>query len=103
MPKRGRKYTEARGSYDRAARHSPHDALGQVKRMAYASFDESIEVATHLGVDPRRADQIVRGTVVLPHGTGKPVRVLAICQGDKADEAAEAGAEPSTHVRFKFG
>ena len=93
MPRRSRKYTEARGSIDRVARHSPKNALGQVKQMAYAKFDESIEVAAHLGVDPRRADQIVRGTVVLPHGTGKSVRVLAICQGDKVDEASEAGAE----------
>jgi len=61
--------------------------------MAFARFDESVDVATHLGVDPRRADQIVRGTVVLPHGIGKPVRVLAICQGDKETEAREAGAD----------
>ncbi len=93
MPRRGRKYSDARGSYDRQTRHPARDALGQVKTMAYAKFDESVEVATHLGVDPRRADQVVRGTVVLPHGTGKPVRVLAICQGEKEDEAREAGAE----------
>lgn len=93
MPRRSRKYSEARGSYDRQTRHPARDALGQVKTMAYAKFDESVEVATHLGVDPRRADQVVRGTVVLPHGTGKPVRVLAICQGDKETEAQEAGAE----------
>ena len=62
--------------------------------MAYAGFDESVEVATHLGVDPRKADQVVRGTVVLPNGTGKAVRVLAcICQGDKEAEAQEAGAD----------
>ncbi len=93
MPRRSRKYAEARESYDRQARHSPGDALGQVKNMAFAKFDESVEVAAHLGVDPRRADQVVRGTVVLPHGTGKPIRVLAICQGEKEAEAREAGAE----------
>ncbi len=93
MPRRSRKYAEARGSYDRQTRRAARDALGQVKTMAFAKFDESVEVAAHLGVDPRRADQIVRGTVVLPHGTGKPVRVLAICQGDKEAEARDAGAE----------
>ena len=90
MPKRGRKYSGARETYDR---HSPDDALGKVKEIAYAGFDESVDVATHLGVDPRRADQIVRGTVVLPHGTGKAPRVLAICQGDHEEEAREAGAD----------
>ncbi|MCY3545591.1 MAG: 50S ribosomal protein L1 [Gemmatimonadetes bacterium] len=93
MPKRSKKYTGARETYDRQTRHSPDDALGRVKDIAYAGFDESVDVATHLGVDPRRADQIVRGTVVLPHGTGKALRVLAICQGDKEDEAKEAGAD----------
>ena len=93
MPRRSRKYTEARGTFDRLTRHAPRDALGQVKEMAYAGFDESVEVATHLGVDPRKADQVVRGTVVLPNGTGKAVRVLAICQGDKEAEAQEAGAD----------
>ncbi len=93
MPKRGRKYSGARETYDRRDRHSPDDALGKVKEIAYAGFDESVDVATHLGVDPRRADQIVRGTVVLPHGTGKAPRVLAICQGDNEEEAREAGAD----------
>ena len=93
MPKRSKKYNGARESFDRLVRQSPHEALGQVKEMAYARFDESVDVSTHLGVDPRRADQIVRGTVVLPHGTGKSLRVLAICQGDKEAEAEEAGAD----------
>lgn len=93
MPKRGKKYGDARGSFDRAPRRSPGDALGKVKEMSFARFDESVDVATHLGVDPRKADQIVRGTVVLPHGIGKPVRVLAICQGEKEAEAQEAGAD----------
>lgn len=93
MPRRGRKYSGARETFDRRNRHSPDDALGKVKEIAYAGFDESVDVATHLGVDPRRADQIVRGTVVLPHGTGKAPRVLAICQGDREEEAREAGAD----------
>jgi len=71
---------------------SPPEALGKVKEMSYAKFDESVDVAANLGVDPRKADQVVRGTVVLPNGTGKSVRVLAICQGEKEAEAKEAGA-----------
>lgn len=78
---------------DRAERFSPADALDKVKEMAFAKFDESVDVSANLGVDPRKADQIVRGTVVLPNGTGKSVRVLAICQGDKEAEAKEAGAD----------
>jgi len=93
VPKRSKKYAAARESYDRLVRQSPAEALGRVKEMAFARFDESVDVATHLGVDPRRADQVVRGTVVLPHGTGKAPRVLAICQGDKEVEAEEAGAD----------
>ena len=93
MPKRSKKYAGARESYDRLVRQAPAEALGRVKEMAFARFDESVDVATHLGVDPRRADQIVRGTVVLPHGTGKALRVLVICQGDKEAEAEEAGAD----------
>lgn len=93
MPRRGKKYAQARESYDRMDRHSPQDALGKIKELAFARFDESVDVSAHLGVDPRKADQIVRGTVVLPNGTGKPVRVLAICQGDKEAEAREAGAD----------
>jgi len=64
-----------------------------VKDLAFASFDETVEVATRLSVDPRKADQIVRGTVVLPHGTGKSVRVLVIAQGEKEKEASDAGAD----------
>lgn len=93
MPRRGKNYSQARGAYDRLDRHSPQDALGKIKELAFARFDESVDVSAHLGVDPRKADQVVRGTVVLPNGTGKPVRVLAICQGDKEAEAQEAGAD----------
>ena len=93
MAKQGKKYAEARTNVDRTARLLAEEALGKVKDMAFAKFDESVDVAANLGVDPRKADQIVRGTVVLPNGTGKSVRVLAICQGDKVAEAEEAGAD----------
>lgn len=92
MPRRGKQYSGARETFDRADRLSPPEALGKVKEMSYAKFDESVDVAANLGVDPRKAEQVVRGTVVLPNGTGKSVRVLAICQGDKVAEAEEAGA-----------
>jgi large subunit ribosomal protein L1 len=71
----------------------PKAALSLVKERAFARFDESVEIAVRLGVDPRHADQVVRGTVVLPHGTGKVTRVLVLAQGDKAKEAEEAGAD----------
>ena len=71
----------------------PDEAVKLVKELASANFDESVDVATRLGVDPRKADQLVRGTVVLPHGTGKAVRVLVIAQGEKEAEAKEAGAD----------
>jgi large subunit ribosomal protein L1 len=72
---------------------APGDAVKLVRELATAKFDESVDVATRLGVDPRKADQLVRGTVVLPHGTGKSVRVLAIVQGEKEAEARDAGAD----------
>ncbi len=93
MPKRGKKYSSARASIDRAERRPPADALARVREMAFANFDESVEVAANLGVDPRKADQIVRGTVALPHGTGRSVSVLVICQGEREREAEEAGAD----------
>lgn len=93
MPKRGKQYADARARVEKEQRLAPSDALEQVKAMSYAKFDESVDIAANLGVDPRKADQIVRGTVVLPNGTGKAVRVLAICQGDKEAEAREAGAD----------
>jgi large subunit ribosomal protein L1 len=71
----------------------PQDAIQAVKDLSFANFDETVEVAARLGVDPRQADQVVRGTVSLPHGTGKNVRVLVIAQGDKEKEAQEAGAD----------
>jgi large subunit ribosomal protein L1 len=93
MAARGKKYRGAVERFDRAARFPPREAIEHVKKSAYAKFDETVDIALRLGVDPRHADQIVRGTVVLPHGTGKKVRVLVIAQGDKAREAEQAGAD----------
>ncbi len=89
----GKKFRAAEAKIDRLRLYTPDDALQAVKDAAFAKFDETVEVAVHLGVDPRHADQIVRGTVVLPHGTGKTIRVLVIAQGDKAREAEGAGAD----------
>lgn len=89
----GKKYRAAAEGRDVDARIPARQALEFVKGRAYAKFDESVEVAVRLGVDPRHADQIVRGTVVLPAGTGKKVRVLVIAAGDKAREAEQAGAD----------
>ncbi len=93
MPKLGKRFAAARTAVPAGAKFGPDEAVKLVKELAFAKFDETVEVATRLGVDPRRADQIVRGTVVLPHGTGKAVRVLVIAQGDKALEAESAGAD----------
>jgi large subunit ribosomal protein L1 len=89
----GKRYSSAVANVDRAKLCNPSEALETVKTASFAKFDESVDVAVHLGVDPRHADQIVRGTVVLPHGTGKSVRVLVIAQGDKAREAEAAEAD----------
>ena len=93
MRTHGKKYIAAAKRRDIAAQYQPRQAMEIVKQGAYAKFDETIEVAVRLGVDPRRADQIVRGTVVLPAGSGKSVRVLVIAVGDKAREAEAAGAD----------
>ena len=93
MPAHGKKYRAAAAKRDVDAKMATRQALSYVKENAYAKFDESVEVAVRLGVDPRHADQIVRGTVVLPAGTGKSVRVLVIAVGDKAREAEAAGAD----------
>jgi len=89
----GKKFQAAQSKVDSQRLYPPRDALEAVKTTAFAKFDESVDVAVHLGVDPRHADQIVRGTVVLPHGTGKSIRVLVLAQGDKAKEAEAAGAD----------
>ena len=78
---------------DRHRTYSVPEACGIVKQAAFAKFNETVEVAVRLGVDPRHADQVVRGTVVLPHGTGKSVRVLVITQGDRVKDAEAAGAD----------
>ena len=93
MPRRGNKIRAARARVPAGVTYSATDAVALVKSLSFARFDESIEVASRLGVDPRRADQIVRGTVVLPHGTGKQMRVLVVAQGEKEKEAREAGAD----------
>jgi large subunit ribosomal protein L1 len=89
----GKNFRTAAARVDRAQRYQPAAAVELVKQTAYAKFDETVDVAMNLGVDPRHADQIVRGTVVLPHGVGKKVRVLVIAQGEKAKEAEAAGAD----------
>lgn len=93
MPKRGKKYEEARKQVDREKRYEPDEALRMVQEMSKRAFDESVELAVCLGVNPKHADQQVRGTVVLPHGTGKIVRVVVFAKGEKMREAEEAGAD----------
>ncbi|MGQ9511644.1 50S ribosomal protein L1 [Thermodesulfitimonas sp.] len=93
MPKHGKKYQEARKQIDRTVLYEPLQAVELVKKVAPAKFDETVEVAVKLGVDPRHADQQVRGAVVLPHGTGKTRRVLVFARGEKAKEAEAAGAD----------
>ena len=90
---KGKKYSEATRRYDRDHLHGPSEAVDLVKSLASASFDESIDVAFNLGVDPRKADQIVRGTVSLPSGTGKTVRVAVFATGEAATAARDAGAD----------
>ena len=93
MPKRGKHFRDAKAQVPAGVKFEPGDAVQMVKDLAFAKFDETVEIAASLGVDPRKADQIVRGTVVLPHGTGKTVRVLVIAQGEKEKEATDAGAD----------
>ncbi len=90
---RGKKFASAVATIEQGKLYGSGEAIDVVKAAAFAKFDESVDVAVHLGVDPRHADQIVRGTVALPHGTGKNVRVLVIAQGDKARDAESAGAD----------
>lgn len=91
--KRGKKYLEAAKLVDRMVQYDPEEAIDLVKKTAVAKFDETIEAHIRLGVDGRHADQQVRGAVVLPHGTGKTVRVLVFAKGDKIAEAEAAGAD----------
>jgi large subunit ribosomal protein L1 len=93
MPTAGKKFRAAVARVDRTRDYGLDEAVALVKAAAFAKFDETVDAAVRLGVDPRHADQVVRGTVVLPHGTGKSVRVLVVAQGDKAKEAEAAGAD----------
>jgi len=93
MGHKGKKYCQASQKVDRSKIYEFEEGLKLVIENAFAKFNETIEVATRLGVDPRKADQMVRGTVQLPHGTGKAVRVLVFAKGEKEKEATEAGAE----------
>ena len=93
MPKRGKKYRSVAETAPRNGSLAPREALERVQKTSFANFDETVEAAVRLGVDPRRADQIVRGTVILPAGTGRPVRVLALVQADREEEARAAGAD----------
>ena len=97
--KKSRRYETIAVDRDPLSRKSVPDAVHIVKKNATAKFDETIEIAARLGVDPRHADQQVRGTVVLPHGTGKTVRVLVLAQGEKEKEARDAGAD---HVGVEY-
>lgn len=93
MARHGKRYRSAVETLERAQTYDARAALEKVKEMATAGFDETVDLAVRLNVDPRHADQIVRGTVSLPHGTGRSIRVLAIAEGDKAREAEQAGAD----------
>ncbi|MEE9524614.1 MAG: 50S ribosomal protein L1 [Thermodesulfovibrionales bacterium] len=89
----GKKLEEARKNIESDDEIALDEAVGKLKELAYAKFDESVDIAIRLGVDPKKSDQMVRGTVVLPHGTGKDVRVLVFAKGEKEREASDAGAD----------
>jgi large subunit ribosomal protein L1 len=91
--KASRRYTGAAQAVDRSKAYRLDEAIELLQKLPRPKFDETVELAVQLGVDARKSDQMVRGTVALPHGTGKAVRVVAICQGDQAREATEAGAD----------
>src|SRR5204863_4016541 len=93
MKKHGKKYNAAAQKIEVGRKYNLEEAVSKVKEIAFAKFDETVELTVWLGVDPRKADQLVRGTLVLPHGLGKTKTVLVIAQGDKLREAEEAGAD----------
>ena len=93
MPKRGKNYQEAQQRFDRNASYDAQEAVDLVKALSYAKFDETVEASYRLGIDPRQAEQAIRGTVGLPHGTGKSVRVAVFAEGEQARQAEEAGAD----------
>ena len=90
---KGKRYTDAAARFDRQQLHTPSEAIDLVKSLAAAKFDETVELAVRLGVDPRRADQIVRGSLSLPAGTGRTMRVAVFASGEQAAEARAAGAD----------
>src|SRR6266436_4457246 len=93
MKKHGKKYNAAAEKIEVGRKYNLEDAVSKLKEIAFAKFDETVELTVWLGVDPRKADQLVRGTIVLPHGLGKSKKVLVIAQGEKIKEAEEAGAD----------
>ncbi len=93
MSRDSKKYLEAKNKVDRTVHYDPVEAISLLKEVATASFDETVELAVKLGVNPKHADQQVRGAVVLPHGTGKELRVIVFAKGEKAKEAEDAGAD----------
>ena len=93
MTAHGKRYRDAEGKVDREKEYAPGEAFKVLKSLPDAKFDETVEIAFNLGIDPRKADQMVRGTVSLPNGTGRSVRVAVFAVGDKAREATEAGAD----------
>jgi len=93
MPKRGKKFQEAKSKIDPQMRYTFEDAVKGVLESSYAKFDETVDIAVKLGVDPRHADQMVRGSIILPNGIGKEVKVLVFAKGEKEKEAQDAGAD----------
>ena len=93
MPKHGKKYRESLTQYDRHTLYGPEEGVEIIKKIAKARFDETVEIHIKLGIDPKKSDQTVRGTVVLPHGTGKTPRVIVFAKGDRAKDAEAAGAD----------
>ena len=93
MARKSKGYRSAAGKVDRTRHYSLPEALDLARETKRTKFDETVEIAVRLGVDPRKADQNIRGTVLLPHGTGKSVRVAVFAKGDKAQEAEQAGAD----------
>src|SRR5213080_1222738 len=93
MKKHGKKFTAAKAQVARDRTYTIEDAIPLVQKVKYVKFDETVEISLRLGVDPKHADQMVRGTVVLPHGLGKSKRVIVIASGEKVREARDAGAD----------
>ncbi|MCP4919360.1 MAG: 50S ribosomal protein L1, partial [Proteobacteria bacterium] len=93
MPKHSKRYREAAARIDRSSQYMPNEAFDMLKSLPAPKFDETVEVAVRLGIDPRKTDQLVRGAVSLPKGLGKTIKVVVFAEGDKADAAREAGAD----------